>query len=93
MVIFDVGSTLVNVEKVYMHRYIADVAGEPFEKIYDKEISLYKENKKGDLELVKAYGMPKQKWYFEEEELYPETINCLEELSKNIKLVSLQTKN
>ena len=33
-IFFDVGSTLVNVEKVYCHRLqdIADAAGEPFEK-------------------------------------------------------------
>lgn len=85
---FDVGSTLVNEEKVYMHRLhnIADEVREPLEKIYEKAINLYKENKKGDLELLKVYGLPKQKWYFEEEELYSEAIDCLEELSKKYKI-------
>lgn len=52
-------------------------------KVY---IDHYKKNKKGDLELTKEYGMPKQKWYFEEEELYPDTVKCLEELSKRYKI-------
>lgn len=87
-IFFDVGSTLVNEEKVYQHRFrnIASFSGEPYDKIYDMAINLYKENKKGDLELTKEYGMPKQKWYFEEEELYPDTVKCLEKLSKRYKI-------
>lgn len=39
---FDVGSTLMNEEKAYLHRLhdIADSANETFEKIYDMAIAL-----------------------------------------------------
>ena len=41
-IFFDVGSTLVNEEKVYCHRLqdIARAAGEPFEKIYRSDNSI-----------------------------------------------------
>ena len=31
-------------------------------------------------------GLPKQKWYFEDEVLYKETVSCLEQLSKTYKI-------
>ncbi len=42
---FDVGSTLMNEEKAYLHRFhdVADAVNETFEKIYDMAITLYKE--------------------------------------------------
>ena len=85
---FDIGSTLVNEEKAYLHRLqdVADAVNEPFEKIYDKAISFYKENRKGDLEIMQLYGLPKLKWHIEDEELYPEAVTCLEELSKRFKI-------
>ena len=82
---FDVGSTLINEEKAYLHR-LQDAVNEPFEKIYEKAISLYKENRKGDLEIMKSYGLPILKWHKEDEELYPEAVTCLEELSKKYKI-------
>lgn len=47
---FDVGSTLMNEEKAYLHRLhdVADVVNEPFDKFYNMAIALYKENKEGD---------------------------------------------
>ena len=85
---FDVGSTLINEEKAYLHRLqdVADAVNEPFEKIYEKAISLYKENRKGDLEIMKSYELPILKWHTEDEELYPEAVTCLEELSKKYKI-------
>lgn len=49
-IFFDVGSTLMNEEKAYLHRLhdVADVVNEPFDKIYNMAIALYKENKEGD---------------------------------------------
>lgn len=87
-IFFDVGSTLVNEEKAYLHRLqdVANAVNEPLEKIYDRAISLYKENRKGDLEIMQLYGLPKFKWHKEDEELYPETVTCLEELSKKYKI-------
>lgn len=64
---FDVGSTLINEEKAYEHRMrdMAGAANKSYEEIYELAINFYKENKKGDLEVTKLLGLPKQKWYFE----------------------------
>lgn len=82
---FDVGSTLMNEEKAYLHRFhdVADAVNETFEKIYDMAITLYKENKKGDLEIMRLYGLSKLKWY---EVLYADTFEVLDELSKKYKI-------
>lgn len=87
-IFFDVGSTLMNEEKAYLHRLrdVADAVNESFEKIYNMAIALYKENKKGDLEIMQLYGLPKFKWYKEDEELYPDTVKVLERLSKSYKI-------
>lgn len=85
---FDVGSTLINEEKAYEHsmRDMAGAANKSYEEIYELAINFYKENKKGDLEVTKLLGLPKQKWYFEDEVLYKETESCLEQLSKKYKI-------
>ena len=85
---FDVGSTLLNEEKAYLHRLqdVAEAVNEPFENIYEMAIAFYRENKKGDLEVMQAYGLPKLTWYKEDEVLYPETVLCLEKLSKRYKI-------
>lgn len=69
---FDVGSTLINEEKAYLHRLhdVADAVNEPFEKIYDKVIRFYKENRKGDLEIMQLYGLPILKWHQDEQADY-----------------------
>lgn len=87
-IFFDVGSTLVNEEKVYCHRLqdIADAAGEPFEIIYNMAIDLYKNNKKGDLELTRKYKVSGSKWYLEEEELFEDTEETLKALSPKYKI-------
>ena len=87
-IFFDVGSTLVNEEKVYCHRLqdIAAAAGEPFEKIYNMAIDLYKNNKKGDLELTRKYKVSGSKWYLEEEELFEDTEETLKALSQKYKI-------
>lgn len=85
---FDVGSTLLSEEKAYLHRLqdVAEAVNEPFENIYEMAIAFYRENKKGDLEVMQAYGLPKLTWYKEDEVLYPETVLCLEKLSKRYKI-------
>lgn len=85
---FDVGSTLMNEEKAYLHRLqdVADAANVPFQNIYDEAISLYKENRKGDHEICEIHGVSLPKWHIEDEELYPDTVRCLEVLSKKYKI-------
>jgi 8-oxo-dGTP diphosphatase/putative hydrolase of the HAD superfamily len=85
---FDVGSTLVSEEKPFFHRLheIAEAVNEPFEIIQDKVLQLYKENKKGERLLIQEYGIERPRWRSEDEELYPESYACLEELSKKYKI-------
>ncbi len=87
-IFFDVGSTLVSEEKPFIHRLheIAEAVDEPFETIQDKVIQLYKGKKKGEHILIKESGMEWPRWHKDEEELYPETYMCLEELSKKYKI-------
>ena len=87
-IFFDVGSTHMNEEKAYLHRLhdVANAVNEPFEKIYDLAINFYKDNRKGDLEVMQLYGLPKLKWYKEDEELYEDTVYVLERLSEKYKI-------
>ncbi|MBP3470287.1 MAG: HAD family hydrolase, partial [Lachnospiraceae bacterium] len=69
---FDVGSTLVDEHIAYEHRLkeIADLAGTTYEKVYNGPMELYKQNKKGDLEIAKALGVELTEWHKEDEILY-----------------------
>ena len=85
---FDVGSTLVDESLVYEKRMknIADSSEVSYEYVYETALNFYKQNKKGDLEVMKMLGAEKPKWTFEDERLYDDTDKCLEALSKNYKI-------
>ena len=85
---FDVGSTLVSEEKPYFQRLneIAEAVNESFESIQSKVLQLYKEKKKGEHILINDYGIERPRWRTEDEELYPESYECLEKLSKKYKI-------
>ncbi|RKM55214.1 HAD family hydrolase [Butyrivibrio sp. X503] len=87
-IFFDVGSTLVSEEKPFLHRLheIAEAVNEPFEMIQDKVIQLYKEKKKGEYVLIMDHGIERHRWRSEDEELFPESYECLERLSKKYKI-------
>lgn len=55
---FDIGSTLVNETKVYESRfkYIAEKSGLSFKEVCASALELFKQNKKGDKELMKRLG-------------------------------------
>lgn len=85
---FDVGSTLVDEHAVYEHRMkeIADCASTTYEKVYETAIEFYKQNKKGDKETAKLFGVECPKWHLEDEILYSDTVSCLENLSEKYKI-------
>ena len=85
---FDVGSTLVDEHIAFEHRFkdMADFANVEYEQVYDQAIELYKQNKKGDLELAKQLGVQPTKWYNEDEILYQDTARSLELLSSKFKI-------
>lgn len=85
---FDVGATLVNEDKPFFDRLhkIAETVNEPFDAIYNRVLQLYKEGKKGERVLIEEYGIERPRWRTEDEELYPESYECLERLSKKYKI-------
>lgn len=85
---FDIGSTLVDESKVYENRMrkTAEQADVSYEYVYETAMAFYKENKKGDLETMKLFGVEKPEWRFEDEILYSDTKKCLEKLSRNYKV-------
>ena len=49
-------------------------------------IQLYKEKKKGEYILILDHGIERPRWRSEDEELFPESYECLERLSKKYKI-------
>lgn len=85
---FDVGSTLVDESLVYESRMrkVAKAANVTYEYVYETALGFYRQNKKGDLETMKLLKVDKPGWNFAEERLYPDTVECLRELSGRYKI-------
>lgn len=85
---FDVGSTLVDEHIAYEHRFkdVADLANVEYDLVFNNAIELYKQNKKGDLEVAKQFSVPLPKWYTKYETLYQDTARSLELLSTKYKI-------
>lgn len=86
---FDIGTTLVNEEKVYNHRVYdmikdTNISFEVFDK---KRIELAKLGLDGNSAAIKFFNLVKTPWHSKDELLYEDTIDTLEYLkSKNYKL-------
>ncbi len=80
---FDIGSTLVDETKVYEGRfkYIAEKSGLSYDEVCDSALELFKQNKKGDKELMKRLGLPIPEWKSADEVLYPDAKSVLQKLS------------
>lgn len=85
---FDVGSTLVDESRVYEDRMkkIAELSSLTSQQIYEHAISLYRRNKKGDLEIAKQLGIELPKWESQYEKLYTDSEDCLKRLSRNYEI-------
>ncbi len=85
---FDLGSTLIDENEVYRRRFagIAEVAGMPCEEVLQRAEALYRQNKKGDLELAKMLGAELPAWESEYERLYDDTEKCLQLLSEKYRI-------
>ena len=85
---FDVGSTLVNENKAYEARIKTAIAGKDisYQEFYDKMLSYFRKNKKGDLEALSFYGLDRPAWRTDLETLYPQTKEILEQLVQEYKL-------
>lgn len=80
---FDIGSTLVDETKVYEGRfkYTAEKSGLSYEEVCESVFELFKQNKKGDKELMKHLGLVVPEWKSEDEVLYLDTKLVLQKLS------------
>ena len=87
-IFFDVGSTLVDESKAYENKIREAIAGTPitYSQFYDTMMVYYRQNKKGDLETIKQFGLTKPAWSTKDEALYPEAKRCLEFLSRSYKI-------
>ena len=85
---FDVGSTLVNENKAYEARIKTAITGKDisYQEFYDKMLSYFRKNKKGDLEALSFYGLDRPAWRTDLETLYPQTKEILEQLGPEYKL-------
>lgn len=85
---FDIGSTLVDEDKAYEARIKTAISGKKisYQLFYDKMLSYFKENKKGDLEALNFYGLERPAWRTDLETLYPQTKEILDQLGQEYKL-------
>ena len=81
-IFFDIGSTLVDESECYKARYTQAIENSdiPYADFENKVIDFSKQNKKGDHEAAKYYGLALPKWRKELEMLYPETKAVLKSL-------------
>lgn len=72
-IFFDIGSTLVDESIAYRKRIEKTIANTNiiFDDFYDKMTELYKQNKKGDKETAKYFGLALAPWNSEDEFVYP----------------------
>lgn len=74
---FDIGSTLVDESRAYDRRIRETIAGSgvSYEQFYEEMLRFYRQNKKGDLEAAKQFGLTVAPWHSEEEVLYPDAVS------------------
>ena len=85
---FDVGSTIVDESAAYERRIreIADLAKTTYSSVYNTALEFYKQNKKGDLETARLFGVEYPKWHKEDEVLFADASKCLEILSSRYRI-------
>lgn len=85
---FDMGSTLLDETGVYedIFHKIAVAANVSEDLVKEKATEFYKQNKKGDKEVVKIYGIESPKWNPGLERVYGDTEAALIELKKKYKI-------
>lgn len=85
---FDIGSTLVDESKAYEHRIKDTIADRDitYEHFYETMLNFWRQGKKGDTDAARLFNLKLGKWHSEDEFLYPETHNCLKQLSQKYKI-------
>jgi len=85
---FDMGSTLIDETKVYddIFQKIAIAVGVSVEFVKTRAIGFYRQNKRGHKEVMRLLGVDYPEWSPEYEELYPDTVKCLQVLREKYHL-------
>lgn len=94
-IFFDIGSTLVDENRVYDRRISETVNGSDisFDEFYNTMLKFYRENKNGYSEAVRYFGLAKTPWYSEEEHLYTQAAEVLEVLFEKYSLGIIANQN
>ena len=94
-IFFDIGSTLVDESVAYQNRIERTIAGTnvTYDDFYNKMVEISKYNQSGYNKALEAYGLKTVPWNSNDEFVYPETENCLSELSKHYKIGIIANQN
>lgn len=94
-IFFDIGSTLVDESVAYQNRIERTIAGTnvTYDDFYNKMVEISKYNQSGYNKALEAYGLKTVPWNSDDEFVYPETENCLGELSKHYRIGIIANQN
>ena len=94
-IFFDIGSTLVDESVAYQNRIERTIAGTnvTYDDFYNKMVEISKYNQSGYNKALEAYDLKTVPWNSDDEFVYPETENCLSELSKHYKIGIIANQN
>ena len=94
-IFFDIGSTLVDESVAYHNRIERTIAGTnvTYDDFYNKMVEISKYNQSGYNKALEAYDLKTVPWNSDDEFVYPETENCLSELSKHYKIGIIANQN
>lgn len=92
---FDIGSTLIDESIAYRKRIERTIAGTnvTYDDFYNKMVEISKYNQSGYNKALEAYGLKMAPWNSNDEFVYPEAENCLNELSKHYKIGIIANQN
>lgn len=85
---FDIGSTLSDESECYEKRYREAIENTDvsYDDFVSKVMEFTMQNKKGDHEAIKYYGLKLPEWHKELEKLYPDAAEVLSLLSKEYRI-------
>jgi len=94
-IFFDVGSTLVDESVAYNNRIKRAIKNTAvnYDEFYDKMIEFYRQNKRGDKEAAKFFGLALPEWDSNDEFAYPQAKKCLKNLSKDYNIGIIANQN
>ena len=94
-IFFDIGSTLVDESVAYQNRIERTITGTnvTYDDFYNKMVEISKYNQSGYNKALEAYDLKTVPWNSDDEFVYPEAENCLNELSKHYKIGIIANQN